>query len=141
MIWRATIWGQPPSLNHIYGIVDRTSNKGRHYKGVGKVEKARRYQEDAIPQIRVAKPSGWNPKGQIRVRFSFYLHRAADSDNLLKVINDAIQTATGVNDREYLSCVDLLQTGVSERDARVEIVVEDIDSSSPDLAISSTPRP
>ena len=61
MMWTATIWGQPISVNDIYEIVWRYSSTGRRYKGIGKKDTAVKYQDDATLQVRVAKPSGWIP--------------------------------------------------------------------------------
>jgi Holliday junction resolvase RusA-like endonuclease len=63
------------------------------------------YQNDIIWLCRSARPSGWKADGQIRISFAFHLHRDADCDNLLKVIQDAVAGALGINDRVFLPCV------------------------------------
>ena len=134
MKWSVTVIGQPPSVNDIYGIVWRYSSRGRRYKGIGKTEKATLYQHGAQIQIQAAKPSFWKPEGFVRLTYRFYLQRDADCDNLKKLLHDALQAATGVNDTWFLTH-DQFKIKVPKHQARVEIDVEDIpESSSQDQA-------
>ena len=124
-MWTVTIWGQPPSVNDIYHVVWRYDGKGRKYKGIGKTEKATQYQQDAQLQMQSARPSGWHPTGFIRLTYRFYLHNDADCDNLKKLLHDALQGATGVNDTWFLTTDQFKRSGVKMTDARVEIDVEE----------------
>lgn len=126
MSWSFVLPGQPPSLNDLYEIGWRNDKRGRRYKGIVKNEDARRYHDDAIPQIRVAKPSRWVPAGQVRLRIRLFLANDIDADNTLKVLSDAIQAATGINDKVFLPCIESKVIGLPPRDARVEVDVEDL---------------
>lgn len=133
-MWTAIILGQPPSVNDIYGIVWRYSASGRRYKGIGKKKTAVAYQNDATKQFASARPSHWKPRGFIRLTYRFYLNRDADCDNLKKLLHDALQDATGINDTWFLT-TDQLKVKVPGREARVEIDIEELgdDPASPSL--------
>lgn len=75
--------------------------------------------------IRSAKPSRWAPAGQVRVFYDLYLQRTIDADNVLKLLSDAIEGATGINDERMLPCIRSKQAGLSASRARVEIEVDD----------------
>jgi Holliday junction resolvase RusA-like endonuclease len=139
MTWTVTIWGQPPSVNDIYGIVWRYSSAGRRYKGIGKKDTAVKYQDDATLQFKVAKPSNWEPKGFIRLTYRFYLTNDADCDNLKKLLHDALQSATGVNDTWFLT-TDQFKLKVPKGQARVEIDIEE-DQGSASWALGHFPGP
>jgi hypothetical protein len=132
--WTVTVWGFVPSLNDIYHVVSRRDSSGRMYKGIAKTPKAVQYQQDAVLQIRAAKPSRWAPEGFVRLTYRYYVVRALDLDNAKKILSDAMQTATGVNDTWYLS-TDQFRVIVPKSQARVEIDVEDLPASaSPEAA-------
>ena len=130
MSWGFVLRGQPPSLNDLYEIGWRTDKRGRRYKGIVKNKDAKQYHDDAIPQIRVAKPSRWVPVGMVRLRIRLYLAGDIDADNTLKVLSDAIQTATGINDKVFLPCIEMKEIGLPPKDARVEVDVESLGSPS-----------
>jgi len=119
-VWTVTILGQPPSVNDIYDIVWRYDNRGRRYKGIGKTARATKYQQDAVLQMRSARPSRWAPTGYVRLSYRFYLGNEADLDNLKKLLHDALQEATGVDDTWFLT-TDQFKRMVPMREARVEI--------------------
>lgn len=129
MNWSVTIIGQPPSLNDLYGIVWRVSAQGRRYKGIGKKPTATQYQDDATLQFASARPSHWAPEGFVRLTYRFYLARDADCDNLKKLLHDALQAATGINDTWFLT-TDQFKVKVPPAEARVEIDIEDLTSPS-----------
>jgi len=105
MMWTATIWGQPISVNDIYEIQWRYASNGRRYKGIGKKPGAVQYQNDATLQFKVSKPSRWTPDGYIRVVYQMFLGHDVDTDNAIKCLSDALQEATGINDRMFLHCI------------------------------------
>lgn len=124
MSWSVTLPGQPPTLNSLYTIVPRVSKDGRPYRGIGKSSDARRWHDDMVPIIRTARPSGWRPvKQQIRLGIRLYLARDIDADNVLKVLSDVVQTATDINDKWFLPCVESKEL-VGAKDARVELTLE-----------------
>lgn len=130
MNWSFVLEGQPPSLNDLYTIGWRRDKKGRRYKGIVKGDDARQYHADAVPQIRVKCPSRWAPVGLVRLKIRLYLVRDIDADNCLKVLSDAIETATGINDKVFMPCIELKEIGLTPRDARVEVSIEDFESPS-----------
>lgn len=141
MSWHFTLPGQPPSLNDLYEIGWRTDKRGRRYKGIVKNADAKKYHDDAIMQIRVAIPSRWVPVGQLRLRIRLFLAGDIDADNTLKVLSDAIQTATGINDKVFLPCIESKITGLPPKEARVEVDVESSGSPLPGAVSSLPPLP
>jgi Holliday junction resolvase RusA-like endonuclease len=132
MKWRVTVWGQPPTTNKMYSAKMRSvTRNGVRYNvpQMVKNSKVEQYQRDAILQISAARPSRWSPTGFIKLTYQLYLVRNIDADNTLKALNDAIQIAIGVNDSWFLPCVESKAWGLSPRDARVEIEIEDLPGS------------
>ena len=105
MGWFVTIPGQPPTLNDLYTVVPRTSKDGRRYTGIGKNPKARQYHDDVLWTLRAAKPSRWMPEGDFRIKVRLFLRRSIDTDNTLKVLSDAVQSAIGIDDSRFLWCI------------------------------------
>lgn len=116
------------SLNHAYQNVWLTDHNGRRYKGRKRTPEAERYFNDAVLLIRAAKPSHWAPTGYLRVIYDLFLARSIDADNVLKVLSDALERATGINDERMLPCVWYKETGLSVAQARVHIEVQPVSS-------------
>lgn len=132
MKWTVVVYGQPPTTNKMYSAKMRSIWRDgvRHnVPQMVKNPKVEKYQTDAVLQIRSAKPSRWKPDGFVRLNFRLYLVRNIDADNTLKALSDAIQIAIGVNDSWFLPCVESKEWGLSPRDARVEIDIEDVPGS------------
>ena len=132
MKWEVTVWGQPPTTNKMYSAKMRSIWRDGIRMNVPQMvknSKVEGYQKDAILQIQSARPSRWKPTGFVRLTFRLFLARNIDADNTLKALSDAIQTAIGVNDSWFLPCVESKEWGLSQRDARVEIVIEDLPGS------------
>jgi Holliday junction resolvase RusA-like endonuclease len=110
--WGFTLPGQPPTVNHLYEPAWKTDRGGRQYKGKILAPAAAKYRDDAILIIRSAKPSGWAPPGQVAITWWFHLSNDIDCDNAMKVIHDAIQSATGIDDKRFLPCVAMKEIGV-----------------------------
>lgn len=125
MGWSVVLPGQPPSLNSLYTMAFRRDRGGRVYKGVGKNPVARTYHDQMAMVIRAARPSGWNPEGMVRLSIRLFLTHDIDADNVLKVLSDAIETATGVNDKRFLPTVECKHTGLPLGQARVELTVSE----------------
>lgn len=89
------------------------------------------YQNDVSLIARNARPSWFAPTGQIRVRYSFHLKRDADCDNLIKMLQDAIASALGVNDRWMLPCVAQKTTGNKQPWTDIEVEECESDSQEP----------
>jgi len=123
------IEGQPPSANHQYAPAKRRSKAGREYLGLRKLKDIETYQLIAVSRTRRARPAGWAPPpyrpkdgmGFITLSFSFYLGGEADTDNLMKILDDAVAIALGVNDRTFLSRAMHKQTGVKQPRVEIEI--------------------
>lgn len=136
MKWTVTLLGQPPSINHMYELtrVDRTNRRGeirlddlgrpRKYKRLVKNAKVAKYQDDVVLQVKVAKPSHWQPEGFVRLTYRYFLVHDIDCDNVKKAISDAIQIAIGVDDRMFLHCDESKVHGCPLSEARVEIDIE-----------------
>lgn len=122
MIWSVTLPGQPPTLNKLYQPVYRKSRDGRTYQGIGKNPDARTYHAEMAMLIRNAKPSQWKPAAFVRLTFRLFLSHDIDADNVLKVLSDAFQTGTGINDSWFLPTIECKQL-VDLAHARVEVDV------------------
>ena len=123
MAWTVSLPGQPPSLNDLYRVAPRVAKDGRRYAGIIKNPAASQYHDDAIWLIRAARPSSWKPAGDFRIQVRFFLARKIDTDNCLKVLSDAIQTAIRIDDAAFLWCIVSREVGVKE--PRVELVFLD----------------
>lgn len=127
--WSFTIPGQPPSVNKSYHITEQRSFKTDGtpytYRTLSKRRAVLDYQEAAEYVCRAAKPRGWDPDGFIVVAMELYVTRHLDADNTIKAIFDAIQRATGVNDKWYLPCVTAMHVGVKPQEARVEVRIDE----------------
>lgn len=135
--WSFTLWGAPLSVNHIYEPARKYDRRGRGYTGRKLTDIAEQYRNDARLVIGSARPSHWSPQGQIRILWDLYLARDMDCDNAMKLVHDAIQLATGVNDARFLPCVMTKTVGVPQREARAVIwVVEASGSLLQDLVTS-----
>lgn len=129
--FKFAIPGQPPTLNKMHKTVWRTNSRGERYKGRAKEEGVAEYQMEATSECRKAKPADWaappfSPKsgqGNIVIRYWFYLQRPVDVDNAIKILNDAIKVALGVDDDRFLPQAWWRQTGFGKK-ARVEVEIE-----------------
>lgn len=90
-----------------------------------KTDEARAYQDGVQMIARTAKPTGFDPKHQIIVAYEFEMGRATDADNCMKMLNDAIAKALGVNDSRFLPVTLSLQSG--SKDPCVKVYVFDAD--------------
>jgi hypothetical protein len=126
--WSFVIEGQPVSWNAAYkiGTVNRRAyNRADHdIRTIIKTDEAVAYTTLAMLRAREKKPSGWAPKGFVVVEFKYYLGRDVDCDNVMKLVNDGIEAATGVDDRWYLPRAMSKVTGLRPEQRRVEITVD-----------------
>ena len=113
--------GQPPSWNSSYRIVRVPHRGGGSHLQLAKTDEGWKYQLVAATIVRRAKPKGWSPEGQVRVRYWFRLKRAMDATNCLKLLEDAIAEGLGVNDAIFLPCVEELTTGHKDPSVTVEV--------------------
>jgi len=134
--WSFTIEGQPISWNEAYkiGTGQRTGARGVlrlgrdggpvEFRKIIKTEEAKTYTTLAMLRCREAKPSGWKPEGFVIVEFKYYLGRDVDCDNVMKLVNDGIEDATGVDDRWYLPRAMWKTTGLRPGQRRIEVTIE-----------------
>lgn len=131
MTWSVTIPGQPISWDHAYKTGRTPARNTRSGERLWihrpvKTDKAATYQQDAQLIIQAAAPSRWSPPGQVRMFVDLYLAHDMDDDNALKLIRDAVQRATGVDDMRFLSCTRRKEVVSDPREARVVLTFEDL---------------
>ena len=139
MKWACDIPGRPVSVDAMYrtGLMP-VYRKGkpvmipRNGKLVQKeihrpvlTKEASKYRDDAQYVMQAAKPSRWAPTGQIRIRVTLELAAPIDADNCLKILGDALQRATGINDVNFLWCHERVTFGVAPVDERVRLIIDD----------------
>ena len=90
------------------------------FRTLAKTDEAIAYQQATRLLVGAAKPSGWQPGKQVRLVYRLYLARRQDADNSLKMLNDAVATALGINDDRFLPCVESKEI-VPADEARVEV--------------------
>jgi hypothetical protein len=121
--WTVTVPGQPISGNKANKIGRGFRRGGIAYPKLVKTESAATYQALAALYTRQAKPSGWTwDGGQVVVEYRFYLAHDVDCTNIIKVIEDAVFPALGINDKYALPRA-MSKEIVEPVDARVEITI------------------
>jgi Holliday junction resolvase RusA-like endonuclease len=113
---RFTIPAAPPSWNHAY----RIARVNRHLTLV-KTPQAKAYQEMVELIVKTARPSRWECPKEVFVVYRLALKRSMDSDNTLKLLNDAIARALGVDDRRFLPVVLERKIGVASPSTEVSL--------------------
>lgn len=63
------------------------------------------YQDAVTTLTKIARPLGFQPTGQLLICYQMFLARNIDADNVLKLTNDAIAKAIGINDSRFLPVV------------------------------------
>ena len=131
------VFGQVPSWNKSYRM--RKANvlgkfgqpvigddlRQKTVSRLFKTDEARTYQDGVQLIARAAKPTAFNPQHQIIVSYQFHMARATDADNAMKMLNDAIAKALGVNDARFLPVTLTLESGC--KDPYVSIFIYDAD--------------
>jgi hypothetical protein len=126
MTWSFTVPGQPPSGNHANKIGLGYGRGGRYFPKIVKTDEAAAYQAGVALIVRTAKPSAWAwPGTYFEVRYRLFLTTPIDADNVIKVLNDGIFPALGVDDQWALPHVTSIQTGLPPSEARVEVTIID----------------
>lgn len=96
---------------------------GGSYPKIRKTSVVEAYQEGAARIIQTAKPSRWiPPEGFLRLTYEWHLTDDIDADNLMKVLNDAIAPAIGVNDKLFLESV--LPKVLRSKNPHVTVTIE-----------------
>jgi len=117
--------GQPPSANHAYKIGKGYRRGGISYPRIIKTDEAEAYQQGVALLVRTARPSGWAPRsdGFVVCEYEFWLWDDADCTNLIKVIEDGIFPALGINDTWALPRA-IGKHHVPKDQAKVEVTIE-----------------
>lgn len=124
MSWTIIIPGNPPSGNHANKIGRGYRRGGIAFPKMVKTPEAEAYQQGAAYIVRTARPSDWRWDGQqIVVEYRFFLSRDADCTNLIKVIEDAVFPAIGVDDKYALPRA-MSKELVRPAEARVEVTIK-----------------
>lgn len=113
--------GDPPSWNHAYKDVYITRN-GVRTRARAKTAEAVDYQVAVNLLVKSAKPVGWTAGEQVRLIYDMNFKRDRDADNALKLLNDAIARALGVDDKRFLPCVRTKTKG--NRSPFVEVTIQ-----------------
>lgn len=117
--WSFTVPGLPPSVNHAYRPI-RTKNGTM---SLAKSSEALAYQVGAAYIVKVARPSGWVAARRVRITYRMWFNREGrDASNAIKLLEDAIAEALGVNDKTFIPCVELVE--VDKFNPRVELTIE-----------------
>jgi len=142
MRWGFVVEGQPVSWNQGYepGRRPRTGRWGRLRLGengetiqrstIVKTDKANAYTDLVMVRCRGKMPYRWKPTGYVVVELYYFLGRDIDCDNVMKFVDDAIQSATGVDDRWLLPRAMYKRFGLRPNQRKLVVVIDD----SPDLS-------
>ena len=129
MTWGFTVEGQPVSWNLAYriGVKNRPGPRVGQFRTIIKTDAATDYCRLVTLRCREARPSGWRlTEGQVVViEYRLFLGRHMDADNTMKLVNDGIADALGVDDKWFLPRAMEMTWGHRPKDRRVEIVVND----------------
>jgi Holliday junction resolvase RusA-like endonuclease len=127
--WRFTVPGQPLSWNHAYKRVTYRKRKADGsgmdtFNRMGKVDGVEKWQDGIAKIAKAARPSGWvHPRDTpIRIRYWYYVNPSLDTDNMKKLVNDALAKAIGINDRWFRTC-DVLVEKVPDGQQRMVIEI------------------
>ena len=124
MSWTVILEGQPPSGNHANKIGRGYRAGGVSYAKIVKTDEAAAYQQTAVLIVKTAKPSGWKwDGGQVVTEYRFFLLRDADCTNLIKVIEDAVFPALGIDDKYALPRA--MSKEIVRVNPRVEVTIRD----------------
>lgn len=121
-----TIPDTPPSWNHSYriakqyvrnqgGLTYNADGTAKQRMTLAKTEDAKVFSEMVEMIVKTARPSGWQCPKNVYVVYRLFMKRQMDCDNVLKMTNDAIARALGVDDKRFLPVVVERQVGVSPR--------------------------
>jgi hypothetical protein len=120
--WTVTIPGQPISGNHANRIGRGYRRGGIAYPKLVKTEEAEAYQQGVALLVRAARPSSWRQQGQVICEYRFWISRDADCTNMIKVLEDAIFPALGINDSWALPRA-MSKEIVKRGEERVEVTI------------------
>lgn len=120
--WTISVPGDPPSVNHSYRIV-RTRTGAMT---LAKTSEAATYQVGAAMIARAGRPPGWVGGRRVRMTYRMWFSREGrDASNAIKLLEDGIAEALGLNDKTFIPCVELKE--VDRANPRVEITIENVE--------------
>lgn len=124
MRWTITIPGQPPSGNHAYRIGRGYRRGGIAYPKIIKTPEAEAYQVGVALLTRTARPKDWHWNDRFVIcEYEFYLWDDLDCTNAIKIVEDGVFPALGINDTWALPRA-MGKHLVSKAEARVEVTIE-----------------
>jgi Holliday junction resolvase RusA-like endonuclease len=97
-----------------------------------KTRQAKDYCDMVELVAKTARPSGWDCPKNVYVVYRLDMKRSMDCDNVMKLTNDAIARALGVDDRRFLPVVATRRIGV---DPKIEVSIYDAEAAT--LGLSS----
>ncbi len=121
--WSFTVPGLPPSVNHAYRLFSLKSGPAR----MAKTTEALTYQVGVGYIVRAAKPKNWVPSRRIYVIYRMWFDtNRRDASNAIKLLEDGIAVALGVNDNTFLPCV--ASKEVDKANPRVEVTIRNAEA-------------
>ena len=116
--WTFTIPGQPPTVNHAYRLWSNSEGHARYTK----TSETATYQVGVAQIVRAARPSDWEPSRRVYVVYRMFFDTdRRDASNAIKLLEDGIAVALGVNDNTFLPCVASKETDKAR--PRVEVTI------------------
>jgi len=149
VIWTVTIPGQPLSYNaslEIHRFNRRAFNRGGgEFRTIGTKKAAKDYTQRVADTIAIEpnRPRGWQPTGFVVVEYYYFLGRWVDPDNVMKLVNDGLKRAIGVDDKWFLPRAMWMMTGLRPESRRIVLRIgelEDFASSLPEPLRSTLPQ-
>jgi hypothetical protein len=100
MSWTVVIPGQPPSGNHANKIGRGFRRGGIAFPKIVKTPEAEAYMQGAALLTQAAPKHGWKwDGGQVICFYNFFLTHDVDCTNIIKVVEDSIFPALGIDDK------------------------------------------
>lgn len=92
---------------------------------MGMKDAAKAYKDLVIRRTQEARPSGWqHTEGLLILEYYLYLGRDTDADNVMKLTNDGIAAALGVDDKWFLPRAMHKEWGLRPAQRRVVVEIE-----------------
>jgi Holliday junction resolvase RusA-like endonuclease len=120
--WSFTVPGLPPTVNHAYRIWSAPTGGAR----MTKTSEAAAYQVGVAVVVRTARPKDWVPARRIYIVYRMWFDTdRRDASNAIKLLEDGIAVALGVNDNTFLPIV--ASKEVDKANPRVEVTVRNVE--------------
>lgn len=100
-----TVPGQPVSWNAAFKVRRYKLPNGEWQRGIRKTPEAEAFQHGVQMIAQAANTLRFDKNLRVLVAYEFALQNDIDCDNLLKLLNDALSKAIGLNDRHFMPVV------------------------------------